>query len=174
LPPACPRSVNNAGVGPVVRFEKETESTYDGTMDVNVKGAFFVAQEAAKRLIARKLPGSIINISSIYGLRVGYGHSVYAVSKAALTQMTKAVAIEVCQHGVRVNSVNPGFFRTELTQEFYDSPKGDDFLKKHVPLQRLGLLHELDGVMLLLSSDASRFMHGAVITVDGAHSISSL
>mmetsp|Transcript_11672 Transcript_11672/g.23005 ORF Transcript_11672/g.23005 Transcript_11672/m.23005 type:complete len:270 (+) Transcript_11672:369-1178(+) len=167
--------INNAGVGPVNRVLQETPESYNQTMDVNVRGCFFVAQEAVRRLKDKGIKnGSIINISSIYGLRVGHGHAVYSISKAALTQMTKAMAIEVLQHGVRVNSVHPGFFRTELTQDYYDSPKGDAFLKKHVPMQRLGLLEELDGVMLLLGSDASSFMTGSEILVDGAHNSSSL
>ncbi|GBG32806.1 Dehydrogenase/reductase SDR family member 4 [Hondaea fermentalgiana] len=167
--------VNNAGIGPVVRVLNETEESYNMTMDVNTRACFFVAQEAVKRLkAAEQRNGSIINISSIYGKRVGHGHAVYSISKAALTQMTKAMAIEVLGEGVRVNSVHPGFFRTELTQDYYDSPKGDAFLKKHVPMERLGLLEELDGVMLLLASDASSFMTGAELLVDGAHTTSSL
>lgn len=173
--PAFDVIVNNAGLGPVVAAVDETAASYNQVMDVNVRGCFFVAQEAAKRMMAAKVPdGSIINIGSIYGMRVGYAHSVYSISKAAVTQMTKALSLELLPHGIRVNAINPGFFRTELTQEYYDSPKGDAFLQKHVPLKRLGLLQELDGALLLLSSEASKFMHGSVIVIDGGHVNSSL
>mmetsp|Transcript_20934 Transcript_20934/g.53007 ORF Transcript_20934/g.53007 Transcript_20934/m.53007 type:complete len:269 (-) Transcript_20934:659-1465(-) len=167
--------VNNAGVGPTRRALNETEDTYDSTLNVNLKGAFFVAQEAAKRMKAAKVrDGSIINISSIFSMRVGYGHSVYSVSKAGLRQMTRALALEMVQDGIRVNAISPGYFRTEMTQEYYDSPKGSEYIKTHMPIQRLGELNELNGALLLLSSQASQFMYGADITIDGGHSISSL
>mmetsp|Transcript_8339 Transcript_8339/g.14765 ORF Transcript_8339/g.14765 Transcript_8339/m.14765 type:complete len:271 (+) Transcript_8339:163-975(+) len=167
--------VNNAGVGPATKLFDQTEDEYDWVMGVNLKGAYFVAQEAARRMIkGRAKNASIINISSIFALRVAPGHSVYSASKAGLTHLTKAMANELARDHVRVNSVNPGYYRTELTQDYYDSPKGKVYLDKHVPLKRLGQLEELDGVMLLLASQASRFMYGSVITVDGGHAISSL
>mmetsp|Transcript_8283 Transcript_8283/g.13412 ORF Transcript_8283/g.13412 Transcript_8283/m.13412 type:complete len:268 (-) Transcript_8283:37-840(-) len=166
--------VNNAGIGPVHSVLDETEETYNQVMNVNLRGCYFVAQEAAKRLRSKKMGGSIINISSIFGMRVGYGHSVYSMSKAGLDQLTKAMSLELLKFGIRVNSINPGFFRTEMTAEYYDSPKGDAYLKKHVPLQRLGNLSEIDGALLLLSSSASTFMFGSTVVVDGGHVISSL
>jgi len=166
--------VNNAGIGPVIKILNETQETFDQVSNVNVRGCFFVAQEASRRLIAKKMPGSIVNISSIYGLRVGYGHATYSLTKAALTHMTKAFSIEFARSDIRCNSVHPGYFITEMTEEYYSSEKGKEFMKRHFPKQRLGELDELNGVMLLLASDASKFMYGAEITVDGAHNISSL
>lgn len=166
--------INNAGLGMTRSVLKVDEEVFDQHVNINLRGSWFVAQEAAKRMIDAKIKGSIINIASIYGLRVGIGHGVYSVTKAGLTQMTKAMAIEFLRYGIRVNSINPGYFRTEMTKDFYDGPKGQQFLKEHTPLNRLGLLEELDGALLLLASDASRFMYGSVIVVDGGHVISSL
>ena len=165
--------VNNAGLGIPQAVLKVDEATYDKHVDVNLKGCWFVAQEAAKRLRKKNKEGSIINISSIYGIRVGNGHGVYAVTKAGLTHMTKAMALELCKHNIRVNSINPGYFLTEINSDYYSTPRGEEFIKTF-PMQRLGEYDELNGVLLLLASDASKFMHGSVITVDGAHSISSL
>lgn len=166
--------VNNAGIGPASHVTKVTQESFDAVMNVNVRGAWFVSQLAANALIAADKPGSIINIASIYGLRVGYNNSHYSVSKAAMIQMTKAFALELVSKNVRVNVVCPGYYRTELTSEFYDSPAGDRYIQKSIPSKRLGLLPELDGAMLLLASQASSNMTGSVITVDGGHSISSL
>ena len=165
--------VNNAGLGLPRAVLKVDEAHYDKHVDINLKACWFVAQEAAKRLIAAKRPGSIINVSSIYGLRVGMGHGVYAVTKAGLTQMTKAMSLELVPHKIRVNSINPGYFLTEINADYYSTDRGKQYIET-MPAKRLGQLDELNGVFLLLASDASRFMYGAVITVDGAHAVSSL
>jgi len=167
--------VNNAGIGSPKSFLNHTNESYNQIMDVNVRGCFFVAQEGAKRMVESQIhSGSIINIASIYGSRVGYGHTVYSSSKAALIHMTKAQALELMEHGIRVNCVLPGYFKTELTQDFYDGPKGKDFIQQHIPINRLGNIGELDGVMLLLGSQASSFMYGSIVTVDGGHLLSTL
>ena len=100
--------VNNAGVGPDSSFLQASQNSFDDTMKINVRGAFILSQETAKRMIAKNIKGSIINIASIYGLRVGYNNSVYAISKAAMVQMTKAMSIELLSKGIRVNCIAPG------------------------------------------------------------------
>jgi len=112
-------------------------------------------------------------VSSIYGVRVGFNNSIYAISKAALIQQTKAMAIELLAKGIRVNALAPGYYRSEMTDDFFSSKAGQKYLMK-VPSKRLGLLDELDGPLLLLASEASSNMTGAVLVVDGGHSISSL
>mmetsp|Transcript_35138 Transcript_35138/g.43357 ORF Transcript_35138/g.43357 Transcript_35138/m.43357 type:complete len:265 (+) Transcript_35138:195-989(+) len=166
--------VNNAGLAVTKGALRISPEEYDRVLNVNTRGCFFVAQEAAKRLIKAKKPGSIINIASIYGMRVGMGHSVYATSKAGLQQMTKAMAVELIRHKIRVNCINPGYFLTEINSDYYASEKGKQYIQTNMPMKRLGDMDELNGALLLLTSEASRFMTGSVIVVDGGHVISSL
>ena len=166
--------VNNAGIGTDGKFLNVSERDYDQLMAVNVKGCWFVAQEAARRMASCSRTGSIVNIASIYGLRVGVVHSAYAATKAAVVHMTKAMAIELLKHGIRVNCVCPGYFWTEMTTEFFSSPAGKRFAERKIPMKRLGTVGELDGVMLLLASNASSFMTGSIVAVDGGHLVASL
>jgi NAD(P)-dependent dehydrogenase (short-subunit alcohol dehydrogenase family) len=116
---------------------------------------------------------SIINVASILGLRVAGGVAAYAISKAGVIQMTKALALEWARHGIRVNALAPGYLATELNEAFFAREAGAALIKR-VPMRRLGQLGELDGPLLLLASDASSFMTGAVIAVDGGHLVSTL
>jgi NAD(P)-dependent dehydrogenase (short-subunit alcohol dehydrogenase family) len=146
----------------------------DETIAINVRGPFVIAQEASKRLIKAGKPGSIINVASILGLRVGFNNAVYATSKAALIQLTKALAIELLGKNIRVNCLAPGYYKSEMTSDFYESTAGKKYLQTKVPSKRLGRLEELNGAILLLASDASSNMTGSVVVVDGGHHISSL
>jgi len=165
--------VNNAGVADPKFCLKVSEDDWDFLMDTNLKGAWFVAREAAARMSDAKTGGSIINIASILGLRVGSSQSHYAVAKAGVVQMTKAMGLELARNNVRINALAPGYFKTEMNDDFFSPEKGREYLKK-IPQRRLGELHELDGPLLLLASDASAFMTGAVIPVDGGHLINAL
>ena len=165
--------INNAGVADPKRWINITEESWDFILDTNLKGAWMVASETCRRLIAAEKPGSIVNIASILGLRVETGQSHYAASKAGLIQMTKAMALELVRHKIRVNALAPGYIKTEMNEEYYKSERGKENLKK-VPMRRLGRLDELNGPLLLLASDASSFMTGSVIEVDGGHLVSSL
>ena len=165
--------VNNAGTSHAALALDQTEADWDRVVDTNLKGAFLVAQEAAKRLIAAERTGSIINIASVLGLRQAATVAPYAASKAGLIQLTRELALEWARHGIRVNAIAPGYFLSDLNRDFFATPAGTALVKR-VPQRRLGEPADLDGALLLLASDASRFMTGAVLSVDGGHSVSSL
>jgi NAD(P)-dependent dehydrogenase (short-subunit alcohol dehydrogenase family) len=130
-------------------------------MNTNLKGAFFVAQEASKRMVKAGKPGSIINISSILGLRQGTLQTNYGISKSGMIQMTKVMALELTRNSIRCNALAPGYFKTEMNMEFFETKKGKEYLAR-IPPKRLGELNELDGPFLLLASDQSSFMTGQV------------
>jgi NAD(P)-dependent dehydrogenase (short-subunit alcohol dehydrogenase family) len=135
--------------------------------------AGLVAQAAARRMIGNKVKGSIVNIASILGVRVAGAVAPYAISKAGVIQMTKALALEWARYGIRVNALAPGYFATELNDDFFEIEHGQALIKR-VPQRRLGQLSELDGPLLLLISSAGSFMTGSVVAVDGGHLVSGL
>jgi NAD(P)-dependent dehydrogenase (short-subunit alcohol dehydrogenase family) len=165
--------VNNAGVTVTKPALDQDERAWDHIIDTNLKGAWLVAQAAAKRMVAHKIEGSIINIASILGIRATGAVAPYAITKAGVIQMTKVLALEWARYGIRVNSLAPGYFATDLNDEFFKSEAGKALVKR-VPQRRLGKLNELDGPLLLLVSDASSFITGSVIVVDGGHLVSGL
>ena len=165
--------INNAGVTATKPALDQDERSWDSVVDTNLKGVWLVAQGAARRMVANKVKGSIVNIASILGLRVAGAVAPYAISKAGVIQMTKALALEWARYGIRVNALAPGYFVTELNDEFFESEAGQALIKR-VPQRRLGQLSELDGPLLLLVSNAGSFMTGSVVTVDGGHLVSSL
>ena len=165
--------VNNAGVAGGKAALDLTEDDWDRILDTNLKGAWTVAQEAAKRMAAAGTGGVIVNIASVLGLRVGKGVLPYAVSKAGLVQMTKALALELAPQNIRVNALAPGFVETDLNREYLESEHGQKQLKR-IPFRRPGTMEELSGPLLLLCSDASGYMTGSILAVDGGHLVSSL
>jgi NAD(P)-dependent dehydrogenase (short-subunit alcohol dehydrogenase family) len=165
--------VNNAGVTVTKPALQQTEADWDAVVGTNLKGSFMVAQEAARRMVAAKRVGSLINIASILGERVAGGVAPYAVSKAGLVQATKALALELARHGIRVNAILPGYVVTDLNSDFLDSEAGQK-LRARIPTRRFGQLADLDGPLLLLASDAGGHITGAVLPVDGGHLVSSL
>jgi len=167
--------VNNAGVTATKPALDQDERSWDSVVDTNLKGVWLVAQAAAKRMVENKVRGTIVNIASILGLRVAGAVAPYAISKAGVIQMTKALALEWARYGIRVNALAPGYFVTELNDDFFQSDAGaGKALIKRVPQRRLGQLSELDGPLLLLISNAGSFMTGSVLTVDGGHMVSGL
>ncbi len=165
--------VNNAGVAASRHSLKVGEEDWDYIMNTNLKGAWRVAQAVARQAIAAGRPCSIVNIASILGLRVGFGESVYAISKAGVVQMTKTLAMELAGKQIRVNALCPGYFATEMNSDYLLSEAGQNFVGK-TPAGRIGQLHELDGPLLLLASDAGSFVNGVALPVDGGHLVSSL
>lgn len=164
--------INNAGIVRQAPALQQSEPDWDAVLDTNLKGMFFVAQALAPGMQARG-GGSIVNVASILGLRQGGGVLPYAVSKAGVIQMTKSLALEWARHGVRVNALAPGYIDTELNRDFWPSEAGQALIRR-IPQRRLGQMQDLDGPLLLLASDASRYMTGAVIVVDGGHMVCGL
>ena len=165
--------VNNAGIIDGERALDVSESEWDRVIDTNLKGAWVVAQEAARRMIAANIGGSIVNIASILGFRVSGRIAPYAISKAGVVQMTKALALEWSRYNIRVNALAPGYVETDINREFLKSDAGAKLIRR-IPQRRIGRPEDLDGSLLLLASDASGYMTGSIIPVDGGHLVSSL
>jgi len=165
--------VNNSGVTSTEPLVDLEEKTWDAILDTNVKGAWLCSRVFSRRLIEVGQPGVIVNVASILGLRIAGQVAAYSASKAALIHLTRSLALELARHRIRANALAPGYIATELNRQFLETPAGQALIKR-VPQRRLGSLEDLDGPLLLLASDASRFMTGTVIPVDGGHLVSSL
>ena len=165
--------INNAGIVTRSNSLDLVSEDWDRVMNTNLKAVWRVSQEMAKRLIEEKSPGNIINTASILSFRVTAGNLTYAVSKAGVVQMTRALALEWARHDIRVNAIAPGYFETDLNRDMLQSEHGQTLIKR-IPQRRTGNLDELNGPLLLLASDASSFMTGETLTVDGGHLVSSL
>lgn len=165
--------INNAGITVTKPLLQQSEADYDTVLDANLKGSWLVSTEAARRMVAAKRSGSIVNVASILGERVAGGVAPYAISKAGLVQATKAMALELARYGIRVNALLPGYVVTDLNREFLASESGQK-LRSRIPSRRFSEPADLDGPMLLLASDAGAAMTGSVVAVDGGHLVNSL
>ncbi|MHA6769203.1 SDR family NAD(P)-dependent oxidoreductase [Sphingobium ummariense] len=163
--------VNNAGVAQTRAALDLSASEWAQVLQPNLTGAFLVAQQAAR--VMRNGGGTIVNVASILGERVSKGLAAYAASKAGLIQLTKALALEWAAFDIRVNALAPGYIETDLNRDFFASDAGQRLISR-IPQKRLGQMDDLDGPLLLLCSDQSRYMTGSVIAVDGGHLVSGL
>jgi len=158
--------VNNAGVASTGAALEVAEGDWQRVMETNLGGVFRVAQTAAQRMAAQGRGGSIVNIASILGLGGASLLAAYAASKAGVISLTRTLALEWARHGIRVNALAPGYIETDINRDTLRSPVGE-VMKKKIPQRRFGQPADLDGALLLLASDASAFMTGSVLVVDG-------
>ena len=165
--------VNNAGIATTKAFLEQEESDWRQVLDTNLDGARRVARSAAALMAKHGHGGSIINIASVLGLRPASQVSAYAAAKAALVSLTQTMALELARHYIRVNALAPGYVVTDLNRDFLTGKAGEAMLKR-VPLRRFGEPADLDGALLLLASDAGRYMTGSVLVVDGGHTLGFL
>jgi NAD(P)-dependent dehydrogenase (short-subunit alcohol dehydrogenase family) len=165
--------VNNAGVAGGGPLLDQDEAEWDRIMDTNARGAYLVARGAARAMVTDGRRGSIINIASILGLRQAAQVGPYAISKAAVVQMTKVMALEWARHGIRVNALCPGYIMTPINAQFWEMDAGKAMIGR-IPQRRLGQPEDLDGALLLLASDLGAYITGAELVVDGGHMVNSL
>jgi len=158
--------VNNAGIAHGGRAVEMPPEEWRKVLSTNLDAVFFWAQEAARRLLAAKKQGAIVNIASVLGLAVSKGAVAYAAAKAGVVQVTKALAVELAFKGVRVNAIAPGWFVTEMNDDYLSSEAGAA-IKREIPMGRFGNPGDLDGALLLLVSDAGSYITGASVVVDG-------
>jgi len=159
--------VNNAGVAQgALRATEVSPEEWRRVLAIDLDAVFYWTQEAARRILAAKARGSIINIASVLGLAVAKGAVAYAVAKAGVVQVTKALALELAFKGVRVNAIAPGWFVTEINDDYLTGEAGAA-IKREIPMGRFGNAGDLDGALLLLASDAGAYITGATIVVDG-------
>ncbi len=165
--------VNNAGIGATQRLQDVQEDDFDRLFDTNVRGAFFTAQEVARRMLARAkgaAPGTytggrIINIASMAGLKVLPQIGVYAMSKAAVVHMTRAMALEWGRYGINVNAICPGYIDTEINHHHWSTEQGQKLVQM-MPRKRVGRPEDLDALIVMLASKETHFVNGAVIAAD--------
>jgi NAD(P)-dependent dehydrogenase (short-subunit alcohol dehydrogenase family) len=170
--------VNNSGVSVTQRLQDVAEEDFDYIFDTNVKGAFFVAQEVGKRMLARSrgaAPGTftggrIITIASMAGVRALPQIGVYAMSKATVVQMTRAMALEWGRYGINVNALCPGYIDTEINHHHWQTEQGQKLVQM-LPRTRVGKPEDLDALIVMLASDQSHFVNGAVIAADDGFAI---
>ncbi|MFM8991430.1 MAG: SDR family NAD(P)-dependent oxidoreductase [Alphaproteobacteria bacterium] len=163
--------VNNAGITASSRFLETQEEEWRTVLDTDLSGLMRVGQQAARRMATRGEGGAILNVASILGLRPAPQVAAYAAAKAAAISLTQSMALELARHRIRVNALAPGYIETDLNSAFLRSPAGEA-LARRVPMRRFGTAEDLDGAVLLLVSDAGRFITGATLPVDGGHLLS--
>ena len=166
--------VNNSGIaGSGARALEVEAAEVEAVLAVDLTGAYRIATTCARRLVAAGRPGSIVNVASILGLRVSVGVASYAAAKAGLIRLTEALALEWARHGIRVNALCPGYIASPMNEAFLATPGGRALVQR-IPQRRLGEPCDLDGPLLLLASEAGRYMTGSTLVVDGGHLVSAL
>ncbi len=165
--------INNAGIADPKGFLDAAPNDTQAVFDTNQTAVFNTSQDMAHRWIAAKRGGVIINIASIAGLRVMGGAAAYVASKAAVAHLTRVQALELARYGIRANAIAPGYIETEINSDFLQSSAGQKLVNR-IPMRRTGQPEDLDGLILLLSSDQSAYMTGSIIPIDGGHLTTSL
>ena len=165
--------VNNSGVARPAATLDVTEDDWTGVIGTNLEGAWRVAQGTARRMVEAGRPGAIVNVLSILAFGVAGGLGTYAASKAGLLQITRTMAMELARHRIRVNAIAPGYVLTDMNREYFAGDAGKAMIKR-IPQRRIGDPSDLDGALLLLVSDASSYMTGSTIVIDGGQLASSL
>ena len=163
--------VNNAGIAVTKPILEHAEEDWDSVLDTNLKGIWLMAQEVARRMVHCERGGSIINIASVLGERGTSQLPGYCASKGGIINLTRAMAVELAPHGIRVNAIAPGYIETDMNRQFFATQAGQRLIKR-IPQRRLGQVEDLNGALMLLASDASRYITGSVITIDGGQSAS--
>lgn len=169
----CDVVINNSGMSREGWFREQNEEDWNAVIDTNLTGVWRVGKHATNAMIDAGAKGSIINIASITAHRTQYMTTAYCVSKAGVDHLTRHMALESARYGIRVNAISPGYYKTAINDEYLDSEAGEA-MRKRIAFRRFGEYRELDGALLLLSSDAGSYMTGSTIVVDGGHLISSL
>lgn len=162
--------LNNAGIAHTDRAIDLPEETWRRVLAIDLDAVFFWSQEAARRMLSAGKTGAIVNIASVLGFNASKGVAAYAVAKAGVVQITKALGMEWANKGIRVNGLAPGWFTTDLNRDFLASERGQA-IRREIPMERFGEEGDLDGPLLLLVSRAGRFMAGETILVDGGQSV---
>ena len=165
--------VNNSGMSREGWFREMSEEDWNAVIDTNLTGVWRVAKHGANAMVKAGVKGSIINIASITGLHPQAMTTAYCVSKAGVDHMTRQMALEMARYNVRVNAIAPGYFKTEINDEYLESEEGVKMLRR-IAMRRLGNIEELSGPLLLLASDAGSFVTGSTLVVDGGHLLNSL
>jgi NAD(P)-dependent dehydrogenase (short-subunit alcohol dehydrogenase family) len=163
--------VNNAGIGgsekPILEM---VEEDWNNAIDTNLKGVFTLSQAVAREMCERGKGGKVINVASIGAIVVFPNMSAYCASKGGCVQLTKVMALEWARYNIQVNAILPGYFDTPLNKDFFSTDIGKKIIKQHIPMKRLAQIEEVKGVAILLASEASSFMTGSAIVIDGGHS----
>ncbi len=160
--------VNNAGIGVGADSLEHGKADWDRVLETNLTGVWLMAQETARHMVRLGRGGSIVNIASILGLTGKASLPAYCASKGGVVNLTRAMALDLADRNIRVNAIAPGYFETDINRAYLDSAEGQAMTAR-IPLKRTGSFEDLDGALLLLASDASRYMTGSILVVDGGH-----